>query len=155
MAHFTGDRMMFTHNLEPDENHFFYRAYNIAIDEKQWENSKYLEFNFDLQVDCRKIDSSFIDKTAIELFIKNPITKGQVTPIGLLAYQGNHKAVNFLVKRGSSPELAIQGYQIGGYLSDEEQRQKLLASIPDTVARERIDEASSHIFLAKLNCKIL
>ncbi|MBV8801971.1 MAG: hypothetical protein JO131_03215 [Gammaproteobacteria bacterium] len=138
-----------------DENHFFYRVYNIAIDEKEWKKSEYLTINFDLQVDCRKIDSSFIDKAAIELFIKNPITKGQVTPISLLAYQGNHKAVSFLLKAGSSTELAIQGYQIGGYLSNEEQRQKLLASISDTFARERIDEASSNFFLTKFNCKIL
>jgi len=138
---------------------FFYRLYETANDEKQWENKKkeleYTEWNIDLEIDCRKLKQKIINSKEASLFIDNPLTRGKVTPIGLLACQNKNQAVSFLLSLGSSPELAIQGYQIGGHLSNEKQRQQLLLLFSDGAIRKRLEECSNHIFEAKSNCLIL
>lgn len=137
--------------------------YSIAADEKRreeklshscFENRKdefaRSERNIDLEISYKKIACFKYPK--LELFV--PLAEGRVTPIGLLACQGNHQAVSFLLSAGSSAELAIQGYQIGGLLKNEKDLQKILHSIPDISAQERLKEASAQLFRTSI-CKIL
>ena len=74
----------------------------------------------------------------IENFLKDERTRGKVTPIAYLASRGKHEAVNFLLELSCNVNYALQGYDLGGYLSSEESVSEILNSISDSDHRQEI-----------------
>ena len=130
-----------------EQKNRFMMIYEAAKDKdlrlKEKERFSTMALNIDLKMDAKNITNEGADK-----FQLNP--NGKVTPIGLLAVNGNHEGVEFLISCGSSPIFAVEGYELGGYFSTEETISEILMSIADSdirleIAQEINDKVSFDI----------
>jgi len=77
--------------------------------------------------------------------INNDPMENGTTPVTMLACEGNHEAVEFLLSHGSSSDRAVTGYAAAGYLLNEKRAEQLLDSITDPEIRTRIAESAKDI----------
>lgn len=73
------------------------------------------------------------------------VSMNGTTPITMLACEGNHQAVEFLLSCGSDPKHAVTGYAAAGYLLDAEKARDLLANIQDPEIRESLAQAAFRV----------
>lgn len=75
------------------------------------------------------------------------IRKNGTTPITMLACEGNHAAVEFLLNCGSDPKHAISGYAAAGYLLNREKARHLFAHFKSDECRQNLAIEAQKIVL--------